>query len=103
MWEKYVPRTTIHRVLHKQLHLSAYKVQITEELKPEEKPKLLDFATDELHRIDMDPNFLPNIWFSEQATFRQPEKVGRHNTRTWSSENPLIHRQAVRDSPKQQV
>jgi hypothetical protein len=39
--ELHVPCTTMHRVLHKQLHSFAYKVQITQELKPDDKPKQL--------------------------------------------------------------
>jgi hypothetical protein len=100
--ELYVPRTTMHRVLHKRLHLFAYKVQITQEPKPD-KPKRLDFATDILHRIDMDPIFLPSILFSDAATFHQPGKVSRHNVRISGSENPHTHGEVARDSPKVNV
>jgi hypothetical protein len=44
----------MHRVFNKQLHMFAYKVQITKELK-QDKPKWLDFTTDMLHWINMNP------------------------------------------------
>jgi hypothetical protein len=71
----------MHRVLHKRLHLFAYKVQITQELKPNDKPKRLDFAIDVMHRIAMDPGFLQSMFFSDEATFHQSGKVNRHNAR----------------------
>jgi hypothetical protein len=93
----------MHRVLHKRLHLFAYKVQITQELKPDDKPERLDLAIDMLHRIYMDPGILPNILFSDEATFYQPEKVNRYNASIWGSENPHIHREVIRDGPKVNV
>jgi hypothetical protein len=85
--ELYVPRTTLHQVLHKRLHLLAHKVQIVQELKPDDKSKRLDSAIDMLHWIDMNPGFLPSILFSDEATFHQSGKVSRHNAHTWGLEN----------------
>ena len=34
-----VPRSTIHKVLHKNLRLYVYKIQLLQELKPDDKPK----------------------------------------------------------------
>jgi hypothetical protein len=82
-------------VLHKWLHLSAYKVQITHEIKPDDKPKQLDFATDMLHQISMNPGFLPSIFYSDKAMFHQSGKTDHHNTHIRTSENPHIHRQVV--------
>jgi hypothetical protein len=61
----------------------AYKVQITQVLKPDNKRKWLDFAINILHRIDMDPSFLPSILFSDKATFHQLGKVIRHIAHIW--------------------
>jgi hypothetical protein len=52
-------------------------MQITEKLKTE-RPKRLDFAVDMPCQIDKDYSFLPNILFSDEATFRQSGKVSRH-------------------------
>jgi hypothetical protein len=60
---------TMHGVLHRELHLSAHRVQITQELKPDNKPKQLDFTTDMLHQINMNTGFLLGNLFSEKAMF----------------------------------
>jgi hypothetical protein len=60
----------MHQVLQKRVHLFAYKAQATQEMKPDHKPKRLDFGIDMLHQIGMDLDFLPNI-FSDEATFHQ--------------------------------
>jgi hypothetical protein len=93
--ELYVPRATVYRVLHGLLHLFAYSVQISQELKPDDKPKRIDFAVDMLHRIDMDPGFLRSILFSKKATFHLSENVSRYNTHVRVSEKPHIHREVV--------
>jgi hypothetical protein len=67
--ELQMPPATVHKVLRKRLRLYAYKVQILQELKPEDKPRRHNFACDMLDRIGRDPNFLTNIMFSDEATF----------------------------------
>ena len=39
-----IPRSTIHKVLHRNLRLYAYKVQLLQALKPEDKPRRKEFA-----------------------------------------------------------
>jgi hypothetical protein len=75
-------------------------MQTAQELKPDDKPKRQDFAIDTLHRIDMDPGFLPSILFSDKAKFHQSGKVSWHNSSIWCSEDPHIHREVARDGPK---
>jgi hypothetical protein len=90
-----VPRTIIHQVPHKKLHLFACKMQITQELKPDYKPQRLDFAVDILHSIGV--YLLPSkhlaFW---RSYFQSDGKVSRYNTRVWGPENVirygLIHR-----------
>lgn len=86
-----VPRTTLHRFLRRRLRLCAYKVQIVKQLEADDKPHRRNFATVMLHRIDMDPGFLPSNLSSQV--------VSLHNVRIWSSESPQICREMVRDSP----
>ena len=42
--ELQVPRSTIHKVLHKRLGLYAFKIQLMQDLKPDYKPKRKEFA-----------------------------------------------------------
>jgi hypothetical protein len=78
----------------RELQVFAYEVQIVQELKPENSHRQ-NFATDMLHRIDVDPDFLPGILFPCEATFPQSRKASRHNGRIWGSENPHNNRQLV--------
>ena len=59
-----IPHTTVHKVLHKRLRLYAYKVQMLQRLKPNDKPKRKEFADNMLQRISEDEEFLKRIFFS---------------------------------------
>jgi hypothetical protein len=41
-------------VIHKRLHLYAYKIQPKHEIKPDDQPKCYDFASLMLNKIDDD-------------------------------------------------
>ena len=98
-----VPPTTVHRFLLKQLRLYPYKVQILQQLKPNDKLRCKEFAMEILYRIDTNPNFLDNVLFSDEATFHMSEVVSRHNVWIWGSENPHVYREHILDSPKLNV
>lgn len=75
-----IPRSTFHKVLHKRLHLYAYKVQIVQAFQPNDRPRQ-QFAIEMLGRIDQNPNYLWNVMFLDEATFHTCGKVNRHNIR----------------------
>jgi hypothetical protein len=87
-----IPRSTVHKVLHKRLRLYAYKVQIVQL-----SSQLTDHSD---NRIDQKPSYLSKVMFSDEATFHACGKVNRHNIRFWESENPRSVREHVRDSKK---
>ena len=93
----------MHKILHKRLHLSAYKVQITQALEPDDYPRRAAFATDILERIDVDNEYLQRVCFSDESTFHLSGKVNRHNVRIWGSQNPHVVVEHQRDSPKVNV
>ena len=68
-----IPRSTTHKVLHRNLRLYAYtlynKVQLLQALKPEDKPRRKEFAVAMLHRLDSDPGFLKRVCFTDESTF----------------------------------
>jgi hypothetical protein len=47
-----VPRLTDHDIVHKRLHLRAYKIQLLHHIKPEYHCKRTDFAVEMLSRIE---------------------------------------------------
>lgn len=98
-----LPRSTVHKVLHKNLRLYAYKVQLLQALEPNDKPRRKDFAINMLERISEDETFLNRVCFSDEATFHVSGKLNTHNVRIWGSENPHMTRKLQRDSPKVNV
>ena len=76
-----IPRSTIHKVLHRNLQLYAYKVQLLLAFKPEDKPRRKEFAVTMLDRLDSDPGFLKCVCFSHESTFHVSKLLNRHNLR----------------------
>ena len=95
-----IPRSTVHKVLHKRLRLHAYKLQIVQALKPDDRPRRAAFAEEILQRIDDDNGYLNSVCFSDEATFHVSGKVNKHNIRIWGSQNPCEVLERERDSPK---
>ena len=52
-----LPRSTAHKVLHKNLRLYAYKVQMLQALQPNDMPKQKEFAVNKLQQISEDEAF----------------------------------------------
>ena len=95
-----IPRSTVHKVLHKRLRLHAYKLQTVQALKPDDRPRRAAFAEEILQRIDDDNGYLNSVCFSDEATFHVSGKVNKHNIRIWGSQNPCEVLDRERDSPK---
>ena len=95
-----IPRSTVHKVLHKRLRLHAYKLQIVQALKPDDRPRRAAFAEEILQRIDDDNGYLNSVCFSDEATFHVSGKVNKHTIRIWGSQNPCEVLERERDSPK---
>ena len=58
-----IPRSTVHKILHKQLQLHAYKLQIFQALKPDDQSRQAAFAEEILQRIDDDNDYLNSMVF----------------------------------------
>ena len=70
-----IPRSTVHKVLHKRLRLHAYKLQIVQALKPDDRPRRAAFPEEMLQRIEDDNDYLNSVVFSDEATFHVSGKV----------------------------
>ena len=95
-----LPRLTLHKVLHKNLRLYAYKVQMLQALQPNDMPRRKEIAVNMLQRNSEDEAFLKRVCFSDEATFHASGKLNKHNVRIWGSENPHASRELQRVSPK---
>ena len=80
-----LPHSTVHKVLHKNLRLYAYKVQMLQALQPNDMPRRKEFAVNMLQRISEDEAFLKRVCFSDEATFHVSGKLNKHNVRIWGS------------------
>ena len=98
-----IPRSTIHKVLHRNVRLYAYNVQLLQALKPDDKPRRKEFAVTMLDGLDSDPGFLKRVCFSDESIFHVSGLTNRHNSRIWGSQNPYENYELERDSPKLNV
>ena len=80
-----LPRSTVHKVLHKNFRLYAYKVQMLQALQPNDMPRRKEFAVNMLQRISEDKAFLKRVCFNDEATFHVLGKLNKHNVKIWQS------------------
>ena len=64
-----IPKTTIQNVLQKCLRPHAYKIQLKQEIKPDDRTNHVEFATFMLNAIDEDETFLQHIYFRTRQHF----------------------------------
>jgi len=63
-------RSTIQRIITKNLHLHAYKIQLTQGLKPADYVHRWEFVNWVLKNQKVDGNFLKKIIFNDEAHFQ---------------------------------
>ncbi|XP_030747098.1 uncharacterized protein LOC115875722 [Sitophilus oryzae] len=87
-------RISTWQIMHYDLHLHLYKLQLTQELKPSDHRLRREFANWTLeHYMEDDPDFGEKIIFSDEAHFWLSGFVNKQNCRIWRDENPRdIHK-----------
>ena len=98
-----VGKTTVNKIVKKYLNLYPYKIQMVQALQPPDYEKRAQFAATLLERSDRDGGYLNRVLFTDEATFHVSGRVNRHNVRIWGTDNPGVHRELERDSPKVHV
>ncbi|XP_018375528.1 PREDICTED: uncharacterized protein LOC108769183 [Trachymyrmex cornetzi] len=83
-----ISRTSLRRILHKDLGLFAYKIQMTQELKANDHPLRYQFAVWAIDQLNNDVDFGRKIIFSDEAHFHLGGYVNKQNCRIWGSEQP---------------
>lgn len=91
-----VPRSSLHRILRKDLKLHPYKIQLVQELKPQDAGQRLQFVNQVTARFAT----FNNILFSDEAHFHLNGHVNKQNCRYWSATNPKHKHQKPLHSPK---
>ena len=81
-------RMTVQRVIHNDLKLFPYKVQILQKQTDVNKE-----GVNFVRRIENNPGDLGLILFSEEAHFHLSRHVNKRNMRFWASQQPHKHTQ----------
>jgi hypothetical protein len=70
-----IPRSTVHDVEHKRLRLRAYKIQLVQKLRENDKPVNHTFALEMLSRLDVDDAFMKHNMpgYRDSLTFGCPQ------------------------------
>uniref|UniRef100_T1K3R3 DUF4817 domain-containing protein n=1 Tax=Tetranychus urticae TaxID=32264 RepID=T1K3R3_TETUR len=87
---KPVSRSSIHRILRKDLAIKPYHVRKTHELKEMDKPRRVAMARSLLEKHQEDPDFFRKIVWTDEAKFELSGAVNTHNTIYWAESNPNI-------------
>lgn len=85
-----ISRTSLMRILNKDLNLHAYKVQLTQELKPTDHFKRRQYAEWLVEQTEVNGDFTKKIIFSDEAHFHLCGFVNKQNCRIWANENPQV-------------
>lgn len=88
--ELQISRSSLQRILTEDLRLHAYKVQLTQELKPNDHAQRREFVEWIIEHQQVDPDFSKKIILSDEAHFHLDGFVNRQNCRIWGSENPRV-------------
>ena len=95
-----IPRSTIHRILKKMIHMFPYKVTRVHQLLPADYAQRKAFATWCIDNLSEDQNFLRRIVFSDECVFHVSGIANTQNSRIWGTENPRHYRQHEMHSEK---
>lgn len=91
-----VSRTSLRRILLKDLKLHPYKIQLVQELQPNDPILRRAFVKTMLERF----RSFNNILFSDEAHFHINGHVNKQNCRYWAAENPRAKHEKPLHSPK---
>lgn len=91
-----VSRTSLQRILKKDLLMHPYKIQLVQELKETDAIQRVNYANEMFNRFTS----FNNIMFSDEAHFHINGHVSKQNCRYWSPINPKLKHQKPLHSPK---
>ena len=85
-----IPRASLHRILKLDLKLKPYVIQVHQRLTPLHAQQRIQMCNWFLQEIEQNPNFLENIWFSDEAHFYLNGHVNNKNFVFWGSQKPFF-------------
>ncbi|CAK9801727.1 Transposable element Tc3 transposase [Anthophora quadrimaculata] len=86
--------TSTWRILRKDLGMHPYKIQLTQELKPQDHQARRTFTDWALQQLQTDPNFGEKVIFSDEAHFWLNGFVNKQNCRISGESNPQQYQES---------
>lgn len=99
--ETKISRRSLIRILHYDLGMKPYHLQVVQQLTDADKQARVNAAHILLEMVHMEPDIL--FMFSDEATFHISGRVNKHNCVIWATEHPKEVREHMRDSAKVNV
>lgn len=84
-----ISHTAVHRVLRENL-LHPFHFQRVHGLLPEDYPRRMVFCRWLLRQHAVNPAFIENILWTDEATFTRNGMFNMHNIHHWADENPRV-------------
>ena len=78
----------VHRILKNDLQLYPYRIQIKQTLTQNDKVKRVEMSRWFENKIEEMPDFLQNVWFSDEAVLPLPGYVNSKNSVFWGAQAP---------------
>ena len=85
-----IPESTIQRILKKDLHLKPFIPGLIHQLIEDDFDRQVQFCEELIALNAEDPNFVDNIWWSDESTFKLSGVVNRHNSESLNKLKEII-------------
>lgn len=95
-----LPKTTVHKILRKDLSLKPFKTQMVQQLLPQDHNSRLIFSQWVTQKILNQPDFLDNLIVTDEAHFHLNGAVNKQNDRDWQRNNPRNFNEAMLNPPR---
>ena len=89
--EAALSRSTVIRIIHQDLHMFPYKIQVLQAQTEGNKAERLAFCQNISQQIEDHPDLLDLIFFSDEANFHLSGHVNKQNMRFWAQAQPHEH------------
>lgn len=89
---------SVRRILHEELKLHPYKIQVVQRILDQDKIVRLEFCHRITELITQHPTFINNLLMSDEAHFHISGTVNKQNMRYWAPNNPCeLHQRPLHD------
>lgn len=82
-----IPRSSVHRILRQDLNFFPYHIQVKQSLSEGDKRERVLFCRTALARLELDPHWFDDIWWTDEAHFFLCGHVNKKNLVFWGQKN----------------